>query len=139
MSQIRERFKDEPIFLEVIEALLDLDQGKSAKLRKRARHRASEYLVNEGKLWRVAGGHHGQACTRVECVTKEEAKTLAEKEHIHGGYWGRDAIKKFLMDRVWSPGLDSSIVTAIYGKPEHHAPKIVAKQSIKGNIIHYLC
>ena len=59
VSQIRERFKDEPIFLEVIEALLDLDQGKSAKLRKRARHRASEYLFNEGKLWRVAGGHHG--------------------------------------------------------------------------------
>ena len=36
VTQLRERFKEEPIFLEVIEALLDLDQGKSVRTRKRA-------------------------------------------------------------------------------------------------------
>ena len=35
---LKERFKDEPIFLEVIDALLNLDHGKSIRLRKRARH-----------------------------------------------------------------------------------------------------
>ena len=34
--QLRDRFKDEPIFLEVIEALLDLDHGKDIWLWKRA-------------------------------------------------------------------------------------------------------
>ena len=38
VTQLQERFKDESIFLEVIDTLLDLDQGKSARVRKRARH-----------------------------------------------------------------------------------------------------
>lgn len=112
-TNLRERFKNEPIFLEVVEALFELDQGKDVKLRKRARHRASEYLIDGGRLWRVAGGHHNRARTKVECVTKDEAKTLAEKEHRERGHWGRDAVKKSLMDRIWSPNLDSSIIAAI--------------------------
>ena len=50
---------------------------------------------------------------KVECVTKDEARALAEKEHKEKGHWGRDAIKKSLMDRIWSPKLDASIVRAI--------------------------
>jgi hypothetical protein len=113
VSSLRERFKEEPIFLEVVEALFEIDQNKDVKIRKRARHRASEYLIDDNKLWRVAGGHHNRARTRVECITKEEARELAGKEHAEKGHWGRDAIKKSLMDRIWSPSLDASIVTAI--------------------------
>ena len=61
MARLRERLKDEPIFTEVIDALLELEQGSSLKLRKRARHRASEYMVDEGKLWKLAGGHRERA------------------------------------------------------------------------------
>jgi hypothetical protein len=61
MARLRERFKNEPIFAEVIDALLELDQGRSLRLRKRARHRASEYAIMEGKLWRIAGGHKTRA------------------------------------------------------------------------------
>jgi hypothetical protein len=111
--QLRDRFKDEPIFLEVIDALLDLDHGKDIRLRKRARHRASEYLMDDNKLWKIAGGHHTRARAKVECITKAEATALAEKEHAEKGHWGRDAIKKALMDRIWSPNLDGSIVTGI--------------------------
>ena len=32
VAQLRKRFKNEPIFLEVVEALLNLDQGKSIKI-----------------------------------------------------------------------------------------------------------
>ena len=49
----------------------------------------------------------------MECVTKEEAIELAQKEHVERGHWGRDAIKKALVDRIWSPKLDSSIITGI--------------------------
>ena len=66
--QLRDRFKDEPVFLEVIEALLDLDHGKSIRVRKRARHRASEYMIDSGKLWKVTGGHHNRARAKVECI-----------------------------------------------------------------------
>lgn len=111
--ELRERFKGEPIFLEVIEALLDLDQGKSIQVRKRARHRASEYMIEGNQLWKVAGGHHSRARAKVKCITKEEAIALAQKEHTERGHWGRDAVKKTLMDSVWSPNLDSSIVAGI--------------------------
>ena len=38
---------------------------------------------------------------------------MAGKEHAEKGHWGRDAVKKSLMDCIWSPNLDASIVTAI--------------------------
>ena len=111
--QLRERFKNEPIFSEVIDALLNLDHGKDVRLRKRARHRASEYSIAENRLWKVAGGHHIRARAKVECITKDEATALAREEHAKKGHWGRDAVKKALMDRVWCPNLDSSVVTGI--------------------------
>ena len=38
MAKLRERFKDEPIFAEVIDAILELDQGTNLRLKKHARH-----------------------------------------------------------------------------------------------------
>ena len=115
MTKLKECFKNEPIFSEVVDALLELDQGNSLKQRKRARHRASEYMIEDGKLWRIAGGHMARARPRVECISQEEATELARKEHLENGHWQRDAIKKSLLDRVWSPGLDASIVKGITG------------------------
>ena len=113
IAKLRERFKGEPIFAEVIDAILELDQGTNLRLKKRARHRASEYMIEEGKLWRVAGGHGTRAKSRVECITREEASLLAKQEHETNGHWQRDSIKKSLLDRIWSPGLDASIVKGI--------------------------
>ena len=113
MTTLHEWFKDEPIFAEVINAILELDQGNSLKRRKRARHRASEYMIAEEKLWRVAGGHQAGARPRVECITREEATQLAKDEHAKNGHWQRDPVKKALPDRIWSPELDASIVKGI--------------------------
>ena len=113
ITKLRERFKDEPIFAEVIDAILGLDQDVSLRVKKRARHRASEYMVKDGKLWRVAGGHHTRAKSRVECITRTEAISLAKQEHESNGHWQRDSVKKSLLDKIWSPGLDASIVKGI--------------------------
>jgi hypothetical protein len=113
ISKLRERFKDEPIFAEVIDAILEMDQGTSLRQKKRARHRASEYTIEDGKLWRIAGGHSTRARSKVECVTREEATHLAKQEHETKGHWQRDSVKKSLLDRIWSPGLDASIVKGI--------------------------
>ena len=56
IDDLREQFKDEPVFKEVIEAIYDLDQGVELQKRSRARHRASEYIIDQGKLWRTRGG-----------------------------------------------------------------------------------
>jgi transposase InsO family protein len=110
---MRDRFRNEAIFREVVEALLELDTGGSLRERKRAWHRASQYMIENNKLWKIAGGTSTRARSRVECVTKEEAKIMARKIHEEGGHWRRDAIKIALTDAIWSPKLDDSIIQAI--------------------------
>ena len=70
-------------------------------------------MIEDGKLWRVAGGHSTRAKSKVECVTRDEASLLAKQEHKSNGHWQRDSVKKALLDRIWSPGLDASIVNGI--------------------------
>ena len=55
-QQLRERFKMEPLFLEVVNAILNMDTGMPIRDRSRARHRAKQYIIHQGKLWRLYGG-----------------------------------------------------------------------------------
>lgn len=109
---LRERFKSEPLYLQVIDAILELDFGASLKDRKRTRHRATQYFINEGKLWRLGRGIGVRARSRRECITKEEAKVKAAEAHTEGGHFHHDSIKLALMDMYHSPKLDESIVSA---------------------------
>jgi hypothetical protein len=51
-----EHFKGEPVFLEVIDAILELDRNRSLCDRKRAQHWASQFMIKDGKLWCIGGG-----------------------------------------------------------------------------------
>ena len=110
---LKDRFKDEPVFKEVLDAMLAINSNCSVRDRRRAQHRASQYLIKDGKLWRLKGGTAVRARAHVECVTKAEAKAMAFQHHSSQGHWGRDAIKIALMDRIWCPGLDAMILDAI--------------------------
>lgn len=112
-TKLRERFTEEPIFLQVIDALWDLDKGKTVREKRRARHRALGYWIEGGKLWRLGDGKSTRAKPRKECVSQAEAVELARSEHLSKGHWHRDLIKKQLMDRFCSPRLDKSIMTAL--------------------------
>src|SRR6267154_4233092 len=129
IMSLQERFINEPVFREVIESIAQLCSTGPLKDRKRAKHRASQYMIDDGKLWRLRGGTTVRARGRVECITQEEAKQLAVKQHGEGGHWGRDAIKIALTDRIYSPRLDASIMSAItdcakcknFGAPHLHS------------------
>ena len=113
-SSLCERFRNEPLFLEVINSILAIkDKATTLRDRKRAGHRASQYMIDDGKLWRLKGGTSVRGRARVECVTQEEARTLALKQHMDNGHWRRDSIKIALMDRIWCPCLDAAILDAI--------------------------
>ena len=113
MESLLQCFEKEPLFKTVIEALELVNGETSIKEKKRARHWASEYMIEDGKLWHVGGGTKAWAKARRECVTQEEAVELARKEHEQGGHWHRDGIKITLTDSVHSLKLDQSIVKAI--------------------------
>ncbi|KIJ66667.1 hypothetical protein HYDPIDRAFT_57786, partial [Hydnomerulius pinastri MD-312] len=112
-EDLRARFQDEPLFLTVIDAILNVNSTAPIRDRNRARHRASQYLIDQGKLWRIQGGTSVRPRSRVECVTRKEAESLAAKLHAGGGHWGRDSLKIALTDRIYSPKLDNSIMNAI--------------------------
>ena len=56
ISTLHTHFTDEPLFLEVIEAILDLDASKLECTCKHARHCTEGYLIEDGRLWRVCDG-----------------------------------------------------------------------------------
>jgi hypothetical protein len=113
-AALRERFKAEPLFLSVIDALEGVKSNKNLREQKRAQHRALHYMIEDDRLWFIAGGTKIRARSRQECVTQEEATQLAREEHEKGGHWHRDSIKIALLDKIHSPRLDQSIVKAIY-------------------------
>ena len=109
---LRTRFANERVFIEIIDSLLELDHGKSLKVRKRAKHKAKGYMIDNGQLWRIGDGS-ARARARLECVTQEETVTLAWEEHHNNGHFHRDNIKANLSDRITSPRMDQSITKAI--------------------------
>lgn len=113
-QRLRARFEKEPLFAQVIDAIFGI-QNKSTSIcdKRRAHHRAEQYLIEEGKLWRLRGGARVRGRTKVECVTREEARALADKQHREQGHFGRDSIKMNLLDRICSPGLDATILDVI--------------------------
>jgi hypothetical protein len=112
-SDLRKRFVNDKLLLEVVNALLDLDHGTSLRARGRARHRALGYMIEGGKLWRVGDGKDMRARPRRECISEVEAYDAAKEAHKNNGHFRRDLIKVALMDKFYSPRLDKSIVRAI--------------------------
>ena len=112
-QSLRDRFSTTPMFRDIVDALEGIQSDIGLRERRRARHRAAKYMIDEGKLWFIGGGTRTRAVARRECVTKEEAAELAKNEHEKGGHFHRDLIKIALLDRIHSPGLDQSIVKAI--------------------------
>lgn len=99
---LQERLKQEPLFLEVIEALLDLDSSKPDREKRRACYRALGYMIEEGRLWRITDSKSTQAWARLECVSQTEAVELVHQVHASNGHGGRDLTKLQLMDRIIS-------------------------------------
>ncbi|KAJ3912377.1 hypothetical protein F5877DRAFT_54136, partial [Lentinula edodes] len=110
---LSDRFVHEPVFTEVVEALRVLESPASDKVKQKAKHKAARYMVENNRLWKVGGNAGIRERARVECVTQKEAIVLAKAQHGEAGHWGRDAVKLALMDRIWSPKLDESIMEAI--------------------------
>lgn len=113
-AALREWFKSEPLFLDVINALEGVKHSKNLHKQKRAQHCALHYMIEDNKLWHIAGGMRARARARQECVTQEEAVQLAREEHKNGSHWHRDSIKIALLDKIHSLRLDQSIIKAIY-------------------------
>ena len=112
-EQLRARFAAEPMFTSILDALLELDHGKSPREQRKAKHRAKDFMIEGKKLWRVADGRTSRARARLECVTQAEMTELAKAQHETGGHFMRDMVKLELMDRYHGSRVDQAIVKGI--------------------------
>ncbi|KJA12580.1 hypothetical protein HYPSUDRAFT_107971, partial [Hypholoma sublateritium FD-334 SS-4] len=113
LMALRERFKSEAVFREVIDALLEIDQGTSLRKKKRARHRAQEYFIEDNRLWKLGSSKSIRGEAKRECISQEEATDLAREIHRQNGHFHRDNVKSNMLTKFVSPKLDASIVGAI--------------------------
>jgi hypothetical protein len=114
LTVLKERFKEEPLYLDVIDAILGLSNREATVRKKKcAQHRKTQYMLDDGKLWFIGGGSGTRARDRRECVSRAEAVELAKLEHEQSGHWHRNVMKLALLDRYHSPKLDESIIKAI--------------------------
>ena len=118
ISSLCERFADEPLFLEVVQAITNRDGHKTKREHNHARHQAEGYQIEDGKLWRITDGKSIRAKPRAECILQREAIEMVRHEHSNNRHWGRDLTKLQLMDRVYSPRLDQSITIALLECPQ---------------------
>ena len=96
---LRSRFKDEPLYLDVLDMIVGLSlRDATVHKKKQAQHRESQYMLEEVKPWFIGGGSGVWARSRQECISRAEAVELARAEHEQGGHWHCDTIKMALLD-----------------------------------------
>jgi len=99
LTVLKERFKDEPLYLNVLDVITGFSSWEVTICEKKhAQHRKTQYMLDDGKLWFIGGGSGTHARVRRECVSKVEAVELARAEHEQGGHWHHDPIKMALLD-----------------------------------------
>ena len=107
-SSLHDCFRDEQVFMEVIDALLRVTGATSENDRRKAAHKAEGYFIEEGRLWRIGGYTPSQAMTCCECITKSEATQLArvehEKLHMHreGGFSKIGLYADVFSQKLWA-------------------------------------
>ena len=63
ITGLLEWFTDEPTFKGVIEVIHGIRSNLGLHKRKRAQHRAANYMIEDGKLWYIGGGTPTRAIT----------------------------------------------------------------------------
>jgi hypothetical protein len=113
-----EHFTDEPLFLEVVQAITKIDSHRNEHECNCTRHRAEGYQIEEGKLWCITDGKSIHAKPRLECISQTEAIELAKHKHHNNRHWGCNLMKLQPMDWIHSPRLDQSVTIAILQCPQ---------------------
>ena len=106
-------FGNEPMFFLILEALSELEHGNDAREKRKAKHKARDYMIQDGKLWQIGDGKLARARLKRECVTEVEMVELAKDLHKKGGHFHCDNMKLALMDAYVGIRMDRCIVKGI--------------------------
>jgi len=89
-----------------VEHLLGISGGTTISERRRATHRANGFMIDDGKLWRVADAA-ARRVARTRCVPTSKGFAIAMKIHARNGHLGVDSTKLKIADEYFWPGMDT--------------------------------
>ncbi|CAK5266801.1 unnamed protein product [Mycena citricolor] len=103
---LQAQFADDLFFAPVVDILLGQTVGNSITERRRLVHRAEGFMIDDGKLWRVAETAARQVA-RTECIPTAQGFELAMATHAQNGHFNVESTKLKLADRYFWPGMDT--------------------------------
>ncbi|KLO15839.1 hypothetical protein SCHPADRAFT_824099, partial [Schizopora paradoxa] len=98
------RFTNDSFFMPIVLYLLGKPAGASVRERKRSKHRAESFFIQDDKLFKL-NSRGTDRCPSVECVPSSEGFEIALREHQSKGHFGRDLLRLHLHDRFFWPGM----------------------------------
>jgi hypothetical protein len=109
---LRAQFKGNTFFEPIIECLLGDSTGNTISETWHVVRRAKDYMIEEGRLWKVADKYSTRA-SRVECINSHQEFNTALKIHQNNGHLDVDHVKLHIRDRYFSSRIDSDTRLAI--------------------------
>ncbi|KAJ7451526.1 hypothetical protein B0H11DRAFT_1742790, partial [Mycena galericulata] len=111
-TELRARFKGDTFFEPILGCLLGDSTGNTISETRHALRRAKDYMIEDGRLWKVAD-EYSTRTSRVECIPGREGFNTALKIHQDNGHWDADHVKLHVRDRYFWPHIDSDARLAI--------------------------
>ncbi|KAJ6544300.1 hypothetical protein B0H19DRAFT_884812, partial [Mycena capillaripes] len=99
------QFADDIFFAPIVEHLLGHTAGATISERKRAAHRATGFMIEDGKLWRIANSA-ARRVARTECIPSTQGFDKALEVHTSNGHFSVESTKLKLSDHYFWPGMD---------------------------------
>src|SRR6266481_5883135 len=110
-ASLHEQFADDPWLSDVVNALTNRDMP-DIRTCHRARHRALNFAIENGKLWCIRMKAKDWVAS-VECVSQMKGFNLAMKMHEENGHFGWDHMQLKLHNKWFWPGMDRDSKEAI--------------------------
>jgi hypothetical protein len=100
------RFADDIFFAPIVEYLLGNTVGSSIQERKCLAHRTNGFMIEDGKLWRIAD-KAARRVARTECVPTDLGFQTVLEAHTLNGHFSVESTKLKLSDHFFWPGMDT--------------------------------
>ncbi|KIJ52710.1 hypothetical protein M422DRAFT_83228, partial [Sphaerobolus stellatus SS14] len=104
LSVLRDRFKEDPWFLEVINYLGGKTRSLTVRERRWLHHKAAGFWIEDGKLWKASTKAVDRAA-RTECIPCSEGLQRAHTTHKANGHFAWEHTHLHLQDHYFWPTL----------------------------------
>ncbi|KAF8505206.1 hypothetical protein JB92DRAFT_2647283, partial [Gautieria morchelliformis] len=91
-SELRAHFTGDDWFTQIIDHVTGQNTGHTPRERRRVKHRAQGFLIEDGKLWRLNRKPLDRTA-KAECIPTKEGLRWAMKTHTDNGHFGWEHTK----------------------------------------------